>query len=221
MYRYCRVKLSTAFLCLILLFVFIACGGREPSNISELVKPRTSTNIGHSALTQPFEDRLPKIQYIIQSGDILEIVTWKEPDFTREEVLVRIDGRISFPLLDDVQAAGRTPAQVENEIRERLKQYIANPVVSVGIRKPESQKFYILGEVNKTGEYPLLKNLTVLQAFSLAGGFTEWASKDEIIVVRREEGKQRIMRVNYKEIVQGKNISQNVLLKADDIIIVP
>ena len=111
--------------------------------------------------------------YKIGSGDILEIVTWKEPDFTREEVLVRIDGKISFPLLGDVQAAGRTPLEIGKDIEEGLKDYVESPIVTVTVKNPESQKFYILGEVQKTGEYPLIKGLTVLQAFALAGGFTE------------------------------------------------
>ena len=159
--------------------------------------------------------------YKIGRGDILEIVTWKEPDFSKEEVLVRIDGKISFPLLGDVQAAGQTPLQVKKDIEEGLKNYVGNPIVTVTVKNPGSQKFYILGEVAKTGEYQLFKGLTVLQAFALAGGFTQWASKKEIILVRNEDGKEKIYRVNYKHIVEGKDFSKNIQLKADDIIIVP
>ena len=159
--------------------------------------------------------------YKIGSGDILEIVTWKEPDFSREEVLVRIDGNITFPLLGDIQASDRTPLQVKEEIEEGLKDFVDNPIVTVTVRSPGSQKFYILGEVVNTGEYDLIKDLTVLQAFALAGGFTEWASKKEIILLRNEDGKDKIIRVNYKNIVQGKDFSQNIHLKANDTIIVP
>ena len=95
--------------------------------------------------------------YKIGSGDILEIVTWKEPDFSRPEVLVRTDGKISFPLLGDVQAAGRTPMEIRKEIESGLKAYVDNPIVTVTVKNPASQKFYILGEVQKTGEYPLIK----------------------------------------------------------------
>jgi polysaccharide export outer membrane protein len=94
-------------------------------------------------------------------------------------------------------------------------------VVTVHIRDPVSQKFYVLGEVKKTGEYPLAKHLTVLQAFALAGGFTEWASKKEIILLRHESGKDKIYRINYKDITKGKDFSQNLKLRADDTIIVP
>ena len=159
--------------------------------------------------------------YKIGSGDILEIATWKEPDFSREEVLVRIDGKISFPLLGDVQAAGQTPLQVKKDIELGLKDYVDNPIVTVTVKNPGSQKFYILGEVAKTGEYQLVKGLTVLQAFALAGGFTEWASKKEIILLRNEDGKEKIIRVNYKNIVKGKDFSQNIHIKANDTIIVP
>ena len=120
--------------------------------------------------------------YVIGNGDILEIVTWKEPDFTREEVLVRSDGMITFPLINDIQAAERTTVELKNEIEIRLKEYISNPIVTVTVRVPTINKFYILGEVVNTGEYDLNKELSVLQAFALAGGFTEWASKKEIIV---------------------------------------
>jgi polysaccharide export outer membrane protein len=162
-----------------------------------------------------------KGDYIIGSGDILEIATWKEPDFSRENVLVRIDGKITFPLLNDLQAAGLSTMQLKQGLEKKLQDYVEGPVVTITVRAPNSQKFYILGEVIRTGEYPLVKNLTVLQAFALAGGFTEWASKKEIILFRREMGKERILRVNYKNIIKGKDFSQNIFIKADDTIIVP
>jgi polysaccharide export outer membrane protein len=159
--------------------------------------------------------------YRIGSGDVLEIVTWKEPDFSREEVLVRTDGFISFPLLNDVRAAGLTPSQLKKSLEAGLKNYVSNPEVTVTIVTSGSQRFYILGEVEETGEYPIAKHLTVLQAFALAGGFTEWASKDEILLLRKENGKDITIRVDYKEIADGKNLQQNVTIKADDTIIVP
>ena len=159
--------------------------------------------------------------YLIGSGDILEIVTWKEPDFSREEVLVRTDGFISFPLLNDVQAAGLTPNELKASLQKGLAEFISKPEVTVTIATSNSKKFYILGEVLNTAEYPLNKNLTVLQAFALAGGFTEWASKKEIILMRKENGEEKIYRVNYKAIVKGKDIGQNIVLRPDDTIIVP
>lgn len=159
--------------------------------------------------------------YRIGNGDILEIVTWKEPDFSREQVLVRLDGKISFPLLNDVQAAGKTPNELKSILEAGLKQYVAAPNVTVTVRDAASQRFYILGEVARTGEYPMVKDLTVLQAFALAGGFTEWASKKEIILYRHEGGKEKVIQINYKHIVNDKDFSQNVKIEADDTIIVP
>ena len=160
-------------------------------------------------------------EYKIGIGDTLEIVTWKEPDFSRDQVLVRTDGKISFPLLDDLQAAGLSPTQLKRVIESKLKKYVTAPNVTVTIRIAGSQKFYILGEVVHTGEYPLTKNLTVLQAFALAGGFTQWASKKEIILFRNENGKEKVYQINYKDIVDEKDFRQNVKIKADDTIIVP
>ena len=158
--------------------------------------------------------------YKIGSGDVLEVMTWKEPDFTRD-VIVRVDGKFSFPLIGDIQSAGRTTLEVKKEIETGLKEYIEDPIVTVIVKNPQSQKFYILGEVAKTGEYFLIKDLTILQAFALAGGFTEWASKSEIILLRREGSEEKITRINYKNIVKGKELEQNVLIKANDTIIVP
>ena len=158
--------------------------------------------------------------YKIGKGDILEIIAWKEEDFTRE-VFVRIDGKITFPLLDDIHAAGRTTMEVKKEIETKLKEFIEDPIVTVILKSPMSQKFYILGEVAKTGEYQLVKKLTILQAFALAGGFTEWASKKEIILLRNENGIDKLIRVNYKNIIKGKDLSQNVNIKVNDTIIVP
>ena len=162
----------------------------------------------------------PSESYIINPGDVLEIVTWKEPDFTKE-VIVRNDGKFSFPLLDDVRAENMTTMQVKEIIEKGLNEYIDSPVVTVILKSPESQKYYILGEIQKTGEYQIAKRVTVLQAFAVAGGFTEWASKKEIILLRVEQGKQRIIRINYKNIIKGKDLDQNVVVKPDDTIIVP
>ena len=161
--------------------------------------------------------------YIIGNGDVLEINTWKEPDFSRDEIIVRMDGKISLPLLDDIQATGLTPSQLKLNIEKSLTKYVAKPNVTVTVRDAASQKFYILGEVVNTGEYPLVKDLTVLQAFAIAGGFTEWASKKEIILYRGLKGDSKgiVIQINYKKILKDKDFSQNVKIKANDTIIVP
>jgi len=168
------------------------------------------------ACAQNMED-----MYRLGAGDVLEIITWKEPDFSREDVFVRNDGYITFPLLGDIRAEGRTTGELKNDLEKKLQDYVEAPEITVTVRNPGSQRFYVLGEVVNTGEYPLLKKMTVLQAFAMAGGFTEWASKKKIILLRRENGKEKIYEINYKDIVKRKDYSQNVLLQADDTIIVP
>lgn len=167
------------------------------------------------------ESNVPMQEYRVGVGDILEIVTWKEPDFSRTEILVRLDGKISFPLITDIVAAGKTPTELKDAIEKRLKDYVTSPNVTVTIRNAASQRFYILGEVVHTGEYPLTKDLTVLQAFTLAGGFTEWASKNEIILYRRDGNKEQVFRINYKKILKDQDFSQNISIKANDTILVP
>lgn len=157
--------------------------------------------------------------YKIGCSDILEINTWKEPDLSRE-VFVRIDGKITFPLVGDIRAADKTPPELKQDVEKILSQYVADPIVTVTVRASNSKKFYVLGEVNTTNEYPLVKKLTVLQAFAIAGGFTEWASKKEIILVRRENGKDKIIRINYKDIIRGK-LEKNIEIQENDILIVP
>ena len=159
--------------------------------------------------------------YIIGIGDVLDIVTWKEVDFSRENVLVRLDGKITLPLLNDVQAAGKSPIELKRLLESAMKKYVASPLVTIVVKSPESQKFYILGEIMKTGEYPIVKELTVLQAFALAGGFTQWASKKEIILLRTENGEEKRIRIDYKRIIRGKDLEANVKIKANDTIIVP
>lgn len=158
--------------------------------------------------------------YIIGKGDLLNINVWKEPDLSREDARVRIDGKITFPLLDDIQASGLTTMELKDIIQKKLGDFVESPTITVTLTDAASKKFYILGEISKTGEYPILKNLTVMQAFALAGGFTEWASKKEILLFRYEKGKQKQIVINYKDIVKG-NFSKNIPVKADDIIVVP
>jgi len=158
--------------------------------------------------------------YRIGAGDMLEITTWKEEDFTKE-VIVRLDGFLTFPLLDDIHAAGMTPMDLKAVLTEKLAQFVEGPQVTVSVKDPASKKFYILGEIARTGEYPLSKELTVLQAFALAGGFTEWASKKEILLLRRENGQEKVYRINYKAIVGSQDLSENIKIEPNDTIVVP
>lgn len=158
--------------------------------------------------------------YVIGPQDTLDIAVWKEPDLTRT-VPVRPDGKISLPLLDDVQAGGLTPSQLGVEITQRLKKYFTDPRVTVIVATIASQRIYVLGEVTRAGAYPLLAGMTLLQALSSAGGFTQFANPKNIYLLREENGTQVKHPFNYKNVVSGKDPGQNVVLKAGDTIVVP
>jgi len=159
-------------------------------------------------------------EYKIGPQDILRIDVWKEPEISRTAP-VRPDGRVSLPLLNDVQAAGLTPMQLSAVISEGLKKFITNPQVTVGVAEINSRRVYVTGEVNKAGAFPLLPNMTVLQALSNSGGFTQFAKLKGIYVLRVEEGKQVKHPFNYKDVVSGKTPEQNMLLQPGDVIVVP
>jgi polysaccharide export outer membrane protein len=114
-----------------------------------------------------------------------------------------------------------TPMDLKAVLTEKLAQFVEGPQVTVSVKDPASKKFYILGEIARTGEYPLSKELTVLQAFALAGGFTEWASKKEILLLRRENGQEKVYRINYKAIVGSQDLSENIKIEPNDTIVVP
>jgi polysaccharide biosynthesis/export protein len=145
---------------------------------------------------------------------------WKEPEVSRV-VPVRPDGKISLPLLNDVQAAGLNPGQLAAQITDSLKKFVTNPQVTVIVTTINSQRVYILGEVSRPGAFPLLPNMTVLQALSSAGGFTQFAREKKIYVLRNEDGKQVKHPFDYKAVIDGKNPDQNIVLKAGDTIVVP
>jgi polysaccharide export outer membrane protein len=158
--------------------------------------------------------------YVIGPQDVIDVNVWKEPDISRT-VPVRPDGKISLPLLNDVQAAGVTPAQLGNQITASLKKYVTNPQVTVIVTAINSQRIYVLGEVTRPGAFPLLPGTTVLRGLSSAGGFTQFAKMKGIYVLRLENGKQVKYPFNYKDVVNGKHSEQDILLKAGDTIVVP
>jgi polysaccharide biosynthesis/export protein len=162
----------------------------------------------------------PSPTYIIQPNDILEVFVWKEPDLTRK-VLVRPDGRISFPLVQDMLAAGTSPGQLKAAIEENLKEYIGSPNVTVIVEAIQSYRIYVTGRVQKPGAITAEKPISVLQALALAGGFQEFANQTEITVIRTEETKTTASRFNYEELLKGKNTNQNILLKNGDVVVVP
>ncbi len=170
-------------------------------------------------------DEKPPVQpaetgYVISPGDVLAVQVWKEPDVSAA-VPVRPDGKISLPLLGDVQAAGLTASALTADLTEGLKKFIDSPQVAVIITQVNSQRFYITGEVNRGGTYPLEPGMTVLQGLSSAGGFTPFANLKKVYVLRQANGQQTKYPFNYKEVVKGKKTAQNIRLLPGDTIVVP
>jgi polysaccharide export outer membrane protein len=155
--------------------------------------------------------------YTIGPADVLQIIVWREAELTRD-VTVRFDGMITIPLLGDVPAAGKTPGEVAEALTKGLERFIQTPRVTVGIGQAMSARFYVVGQVGRSGDFPLSGRTTVLQALALAGGFRDFAKTDEIILVRQD---QTVVPVNYKRIADGKDASQNVVLKPGDTLVVP
>ncbi len=157
--------------------------------------------------------------YIIGADDTLHISVWKENDLT-ETLPVRPDGKISMPLLGDVVAAGMTPMELGNSIKEKLKKYIADPRVTVIVTAMASRRIFVTGEVTHTGAMPLLPHMTMLQALA-AAGFTQFANTKAIYLLRSEGGKQVKIPFNYKEVVKGLHPEANIELKPGDTVVVP
>jgi polysaccharide export outer membrane protein len=158
--------------------------------------------------------------FVIGNDDVLAINVWKEPDISRS-IPVRSDGKISLPLVGEVQAAGLTPLKLEKDIAGKLKNYISEPEVTVMVQQVNSQKFNILGQVARPGSYVIANSTTVLDAIALAGGFRDFAKQKSIYVLRQGGAGDSRIPFNYKDVSQGKNMSQNIKLQPGDTIIVP
>ena len=158
--------------------------------------------------------------YIIQPNDVLQIFVWKEPNLS-EKVTVRPDGRISFPLIQDMQAAGMNPGQLKQRIEENLKEFIDAPNVTVIVDAIKSYRVFVTGKVAKPGAIEVEKPISVLQALSLAGGAVEFANMEDIVIIRNTGEDSTLYRFNYPEVIKGKNFSQNMLLKSGDVVVVP
>lgn len=159
-------------------------------------------------------------QYVIGPEDILYIHVWREEPLTRT-VPVRMDGIISLPLIQEVKAEGLTPHQLKEVLTQRLKQFIETPNVTVTVMEANSFKVYVSGQVRSPGVYRLRSETTLLQIIPMAGGFTDWADKKKILIIRKEGGKEKRIVVNYKKLIKGDDPGSNVILKAGDTIIVP
>ena len=159
-------------------------------------------------------------QYVIGPEDVLYIHVWKEEALTRT-VPVRMDGKISLPLIQEIKAAGLTPLQLKEVLMRKFKEFIENPIVSVTVVEVNSFKVYVIGQVKSPGVLRLRSETTVSQIIVMTGGFTDWANPKKIVVVRKEDGREKRIKVNYKRIMEGKDLGTDVVLKAGDTVIIP
>lgn len=158
--------------------------------------------------------------YLIRAGDVLTIAVWKEADLAAD-VVVRPDGAFSFPLAGDIAAAGHSVTEVRLLLAQRLRKYLAEPVVTVAVKQPVGSRIYVVGKVNRPGDFALGGPIDVMQALGLAGGATPFASLNDIRIIRRDNGVEQAIRFRYHDIEEGRNLEQNILLRAGDTVVVP
>lgn len=159
-------------------------------------------------------------EYIIGQGDVLSIAVWKDDSLTRE-VVVLPDGTISFPLIGTIIAENKTIAELKKDIEARIKRFVPDPVLSVAVKNVNSMYVYVIGRVNNPGRFVLNSNVNVLQALAMAGGLTPFADSNSVKIIRTERGSNTLIGFRYKDIVSGKHIEQNIVLKRGDVIVVP
>jgi polysaccharide export outer membrane protein len=201
------------------LFLSVALYGQNATAGNQAPTPTKERS--QSAAAQDSEGKPHDNSFVIGNDDVLAVSVWKEAEISRS-VPVRSDGKISLPLVGELQAAGRTPFNLEQDIAERLKNYISEPEVTVIVQQINSQKFNIMGQVVKPGSYPLASAATVLDAIAVAGGFRDFAKKKSIYVLRQNvDGTQTRIPFNYKEVIKGQNPSENSKLQPRDTIVVP
>jgi polysaccharide export outer membrane protein len=177
---------------------------------------KTQARVQPAAQTPPSAG----MDYLLSPEDVLEISVWKEESLTKQ-VVVRPDGAFSFPLVGDVQATAKTVEQIREEIRERLKKYIPEAVVSVSLLKVTGYKIYVIGRVNKPGEFVTGRFVDVLQALAMAGGLTPFAAENDIRILRRVEGNEYVRNFRYADVRKGEHLEQNILLRSGDTVVVP
>jgi polysaccharide export outer membrane protein len=184
------------------------------SALALLSAPATDT---HAAAAQ---EAAVGAGYQVQPGDVLTVTVWKETDLTGD-LLVRPDFGLSFPLVGELDARGKTVDQLRAEIAERLKKYIPSPVVTVATKAVAGNHIYVVGKVQRPGEYPVVRNVDVMQALSLAGGATPFAAVNDIIVLRRAAAGQIVLHFQYNDVARGRDLGQNVVLQPGDTVVVP
>ena len=175
-------------------------------------------SVGGLAFAQ--ESTPPDDKYLIKPGDTLLVSVWKEEDL-QQEVLIRPDGGFSFPLAGDINAAGRTVDDIAQLLSERLERYIPDTVVTVAVTSINGNKIYVIGQVNNPGAFVMNPRIDVMQALSMAGGTTPFAALNDILILRRTTGGQMALEFRYGDVERGRNLTQNIMLKSGDVVVVP
>lgn len=158
--------------------------------------------------------------YRVQPGDVLSISVWREEGLEKE-VLVRPDGGLSFPLVGNVQASGKSIPELQTEVADKLKRFIPDPSVTVAVLRLDGNKVYVIGKVNRAGEFPVTRNVDVVQALAMAGGMTPYAAVNKIHILRRSGGRQSAIPFAYGDVEKGRDLEQNIVLQAGDVVVVP
>lgn len=185
-------------------------------NLSSYAAEQTTT----AADNNPAAPIIADTPYLVQPGDILQISVWKEKDLERE-VLVRPDGGLTFPLAGDIQATGKTMDELRKEIELRLTRYIPSPVVTVAARQTLGHKIYVVGKVNRPGEYIASRFVDVMQALGMAGGLNPYAAANDIVILRRVNGVEISIPFKYGQVEDGRKLKQNIPLQSGDVVVVP
>lgn len=212
----------------LILAAIAAVAGPAIPGFSQAQDQQDSTQTTQTASARPVTERPERVSapvkagkdYIIGADDVLDVSVWKEQELTRT-LQVRPDGKISMPLVGDVQAAGLTPGQLSQSIGEKLKKYLTAPQVTVILTQINSQRVYVIGEVTRPGAYPVLPGMTILQAISSAGGLTQFANSKKIFLMRNEDRTQAKYPFSYKEVLDGRKADENLMVKSGDTIVVP
>lgn len=196
----------------ILAAAVLASCGTSPADIS-------ASGAGAESITEQ-QAAAPREIYIVQPGDILTVSVWKEKDL-QGEYAVRPDGGINFPLAGDILVAGKTIEQIQKDIAAKLTRYVPDPVVTASVKQSQGNKIYVVGKVNKPGEFASNRTIDVMQALSMAGGPNPFASVNKIKIIRRINGEQKIFYFKYSRVEKGENLDQNIILQGGDIVVVP
>ncbi|MHB1140938.1 MAG: polysaccharide biosynthesis/export family protein [Sulfuricaulis sp.] len=206
-----------------------SCGTIPPAatgpdtNTVKTPEPNTASSPVSDTAAAPAkdtQDAAPRDTYIVQPGDVLTISVWREKDL-QGELAVRPDGGINFPLAGDIIVAGKTIEQIQKDVAAKLTKYVPDPVVTASVKQSQGNKIYVVGKVNKPGEFASNRTIDVMQALSMAGGPNPYAAVNKIKIIRRVDGEQKIFYFKYSRVEKGEDLEQNIILQGGDIVVVP